>query len=112
MATPIVMGLTVAAGALAARQAALGFEYMLSGRLMQSFGKGFYQGGFEANMTRREACKILAVRESTPPDKIKEAHRRIMTANHPDAGGSPYIATKVNEAKEMLVGKKRGDSAL
>jgi hypothetical protein len=29
--------------------------------------------------------------------KIKEAHKRIMLINHPDRGGSPYIASKINE---------------
>lgn len=43
---------------------------------------------------------------------MKEAHRRIMIANHPDAGGSSYIATKVNEAKDMLFGKKRSGSSM
>lgn len=49
-------------------------------------------------------------RESAPENKIKEAHRKIMIANHPDQGGSQYIATKINEAKDMLLGKKKRDS--
>jgi len=47
-------------------------------------------------------------RQTTPTDKIKEAHRRVMVANHPDAGGSHYLASKINEAKDMMIGKTKG----
>ena len=44
------------------------------------------QGGFLPEMTRREAALILGLRESAPQERVREAHRRIMIANHPDAG--------------------------
>lgn len=63
----------------------------------------FYEGGFLDKMTRREAAQILGIRESASASRIKEAHRRVLMANHPDRGGSPYVASKINEAKEMLL---------
>eukprot|EP00051_Salpingoeca_urceolata_P032749 m.17180 g.17180 ORF g.17180 m.17180 type:complete len:122 (-) comp5410_c0_seq1:638-1003(-) len=62
----------------------------------------FYKGGFEKTMNRREAGLILGVSPAASRERINAAHRRIMKANHPDSGGSPYMAAKVNEAKQML----------
>ena len=44
------------------------------------------QGGFQQSMTRREAALILGIREHAKEDIVKDAHRKIMIANHPDAG--------------------------
>jgi len=66
-------------------------------------GSKYYEGGFEEKMTRREAALILGVRESASAKRIKEAHRKILILNHPDTGGSTYMASKINEAKELLL---------
>ncbi|CAI2385455.1 unnamed protein product [Moneuplotes crassus] len=63
----------------------------------------YHLGGFEPDMTRREASLILGVRESSQEKKILDAHKKLMMRNHPDVGGSAYISTKINEAKEMLM---------
>ena len=57
-------------------------------------------------MTRREAALILGVRESADKDRIQKSYRRLLTLNHPDTGGSTFLSTKINEAKEILLSKK------
>ena len=64
----------------------------------------YHHGGFEDKMTRREAALILGVRETAEEKKVLDAHKKLMILNHPDAGGSTFVATKVNEAKELLIG--------
>lgn len=66
----------------------------------------YYNGGFESKMTKREAALILGISPNANKIKIREAHKRIMSINHPDrAFGSPYIAAKLNEGTVFI--KKR-----
>ena len=63
-----------------------------------------YRGGFDAKMTKREASLILGIREKSTKTELREAHRKLMLLNHPDSGGSTYLASKINEAKDLLIG--------
>lgn len=67
-----------------------------------SLDNKYYRGGFEAKMSKREANLILGLPQSATKKTIATAHRRVMILNHPDKGGSPYLAAKINEAKDML----------
>ncbi|CAO1419507.1 unnamed protein product [Diamesa hyperborea] len=62
----------------------------------------YYRGGFDAKMNKREASLILGVSPSASKQKVKDAHKKIMLLNHPDRGGSPYLAAKINEAKDLI----------
>ncbi|GFZ11121.1 chaperone DnaJ-domain superfamily protein [Actinidia rufa] len=106
--TPLIAGLAVATAAYAGRYGILAWQAF---KARPPRMRKFYEGGFQPTMTKREAALILGVRESTPTDKIREAHRRVMVANHPDAGGSHYLASKINEAKDIMLGKTKGSGS-
>ncbi|EOY07764.1 hypothetical protein QUC31_011165 [Theobroma cacao] len=110
MVAPLIAGLAVAAAAYAGRYSIQAWQ-AFKARPPTARIRRFYEGGFQPIMTKREAALILGVRESTPAEKIREAHRRVMVANHPDAGGSHYLASKINEAKDMMLGKAKGGSS-
>lgn len=54
-------------------------------------------------MARDEALQILGLKEGASADDIKAAYRRLMGRLHPDAGGTDYLAAKVNTAKDLLL---------
>jgi hypothetical protein len=55
-------------------------------------------------MTREEALRVLGLGEGVGEPEIRAAHRRLMRAAHPDQGGSDWLAARLNEARDVLLG--------
>ncbi|CEJ55942.1 Mitochondrial import inner membrane translocase subunit tim14 [Penicillium brasilianum] len=101
MASTLAIGLGVGVAAFLGRAGLVAYRRSQGG--VNAAGKAFFKGGFEPRMTRREASLILELPErKLNKDKVRKKHRQLMLLNHPDRGGSPYLATKINEAKEFL----------
>jgi hypothetical protein len=87
----------------------IGPRYLVQSKVVRSVESDMDRRlqGFEEPMSRGEAAKILGISASSDKAIVAKVHRKLMILNHPDRGGSPYLATKVNEAKEVLLGKNQ-----
>lgn len=54
-------------------------------------------------MSKDEALAVLGLKSGATADDIRAAHRRLMKDFHPDKGGSDYLASKINAAKDTLL---------
>lgn len=54
-------------------------------------------------ITRAEAAELLGVSANASRDEILAAHRKLITRNHPDAGGSAGLAARINSARDVLL---------
>ena len=61
---------------------------------------------FSGTLSEKEAYAILGLEPGADKASIIEAHRRLIQKLHPDRGGSSFLATKINQAKDFLLGKQ------
>lgn len=56
-----------------------------------------------ASMDISEALKILGLEANASEEEIIQRHRQLIQKNHPDRGGSDYLAAQINKAKDTLI---------
>eukprot|EP00696_Hemimastix_kukwesjijk_P017449 gnl/Hemi2/6131_TR2120_c0_g1_i1.p1 gnl/Hemi2/6131_TR2120_c0_g1~~gnl/Hemi2/6131_TR2120_c0_g1_i1.p1 ORF type:complete len:134 (+),score=24.79 gnl/Hemi2/6131_TR2120_c0_g1_i1:65-466(+) len=78
-----------------------------SRRLVRYFSSS-NTSAFVDRMTVEEALLILNISQRDfTKESINSNHRVLMRANHPDNGGTTYLAMKINEAKTLLLEEEK-----
>lgn len=54
-------------------------------------------------MDRTEAAKLLGLTSDASSEAVLDAHRRLITKVHPDAGGNAELASRINQARDVML---------
>jgi hypothetical protein len=68
-------------------------------------GPGPQAAAPRGRMTRQEALEVLGLPPSAGAADIQAAYVRLMRAAHPDQGGSDWLASRINQARDVLLTK-------
>ncbi len=55
--------------------------------------------------TREDALEVLGLEDGASEDDIKTAYKKLMQKVHPDHEGSEWMAAKLNQARDILLGE-------
>ncbi len=101
---PLALMLVVATGGISAIEV---WRARQIGGQMKSTAPGAEPSAAPAKsplvLRAEEAALILGVSAEATADEIRAAHRRLISAMHPDRGGSDYLAAKINSARDVML---------
>ena len=69
-------------------------------------GPSFYQksqGSNSSGISKEEAFQVLGVKPGCNKDDIIKAHKDLIQSLHPDKSGNHYLASKINNARDILL---------
>lgn len=92
-------GLAAPAGALAL----WGMRAYLLARQIRASGQQAPAQQSGQAMARVEALDILGLQEGASADEIEAAYKALIVKNHPDQGGTDWLAARLNEARDILL---------
>jgi DnaJ family protein C protein 19 len=84
-------------------------QHQLRMRARGNLGAGFRPGTGApprprgSGMSREEAFAVLGLRPGAGEEDIRAAHKRLMRMAHPDNGGSDWLASRLNQARDTLL---------
>lgn len=76
----------------------------LYGDRWKESAQGASPGQDHSTLDKTEAYEILGLTHGATREDIIDAHRRLIQKLHPDRGGSGYLAAKINQARDLLLG--------
>ena len=82
---------------------------ILVGPLVWSWWKQHAAAGGAAPgpMSRQDALEVLGLVDPVSESDVRAAWVRLMRVAHPDGGGSDWLASRVNQAKDILLGPRK-----
>jgi hypothetical protein len=72
----------------------------------QAFAQGGGGSAGDEAMDEETALDILGLEPGATNEAVRAAHRRLMARLHPDHGGSDWLASRINQARDHLLGRR------